>query len=119
MAGPSTDGNYKVAMISKTLPDNPPQESIHTFHPESSIYGSVSLARPKDVQGSMMKPWKDNKTGNAATPVNPANLEKMKDLMSMSFLGRFFPSYGNLDFVEPHINWNPAASPTLQPSTKK
>jgi len=70
-------------MISKSLPDNPPQESIHSFHPGSSIYGSVSLARPKDVHVDMMKPWKDGKTGNTAAPINPANLEKMKDMMSM------------------------------------
>jgi len=94
IAGPSTDGTYQVGMISKSLPDNPPQVSIHTLHPESNIYGSVSLARPKDVHSSMMKPWKDSKTGNTATPMNPAKLENMKNMM------------------KPHINWNPTASTT-------
>jgi len=87
-------------MISKSLPDNPPQESIHSFHPESNIYGSVSLARPKDVHVDMMKPWKDGKTGNTATPISPANLEKMKNMMSM-FLFIYFGSGNDMFFRAP------------------
>jgi hypothetical protein len=100
IAGPSKDGTYQVAMISKSLPDNPPQASIQSFHPESNIYGSVSLARPKDVHLNMMKPWKDGKTGNVATPMNPPSLENMKNMM------------------KPHVNWKPTASAPQSPKEK-
>lgn len=99
IAGPSADGIYKIAMISKSLPDNPPQQLIHNFHPETNIYGSVSLAPPKDVHVNMMKAWKDSKTGNVATPMNPTNLENMKNMM------------------EPHVNWEP--TPHASQSPKK
>jgi len=99
VAGPSTGETYQVAMISKSLPDNPPQASIQSFHPESNIYGSVSLARPKEVTVNMMKPWKDSKTGGVATPLDLPSLEKMKDMM------------------KPHVDWKPTPSPSQSPKT--
>jgi len=101
VAGPLTDGTYHVAMISKSLPDNPPQASIHDFHTDSSIHGSVSLAPPKNVHVNLMKPWKDGKTGNVVSSMNEANLEKMKNMM------------------KPHGNWKPSATQAASTSIKK
>jgi len=81
VSGPTREGNFKVAMISKKLVGNPPQSPIESFHPQTNVYGNVNLGPPKVVHPTQMKHWKDHKTGAPATPVNPANLDRLKKAM--------------------------------------
>jgi len=99
VSGPHSDGRYKVAMISKNLPHDPPQHPIHKYHPESSVYGNVHLGPPKKVELRHMKPWKDETTGRKQTPMNHQNLERLKTAMA------------------PHTGWKaPTPPPSPPPS---
>jgi len=68
-------------MISKKLVGNPPQSPIESFHPQTNVYGNVNLGPPKVIHAAQMKHWKDHKTGSPATPVGPANLDRLKKAM--------------------------------------
>jgi len=72
-------GKFPVAMISKKLPNDPPQAPIQNFYHGSSLHGNVKLAPPKEI--SKAKPWKDEKTGGRQSPMNPAGVQKLKDAM--------------------------------------
>jgi len=94
VGGPNPeDGKYKVAMISKKLPHNPPQAPIEHFHPDSSAYGNIALHPPHDIAIDDMKPWKDERTGVRQTPLSHGNLEKLKGAM------------------EPHVRWKAPTPP--------
>jgi len=94
VGGPHPDtGKYPVAMISKKLPHDPPQAPISHFHPDSSVYGNIALHPPHPIGVNDMKAWKDERTGVRQTPVNGANLHKLKGAMA------------------PHVGWRPPTPP--------
>jgi hypothetical protein len=98
MEGPDPEtGKYPVAMISKKLPNDPPQENIKTFHPNSNIYGNIALHPPYNIKPEDMKPWKDDKTGVRHVPMEPPGLHSLKQAMG------------------PHKHWRPPTPPPLPP----
>ena len=74
----TTNGNYRFARISKSLPGNPPQRPFQEFHPECNIYGNVDLGPPKMVNAADM--WKDNRS-----PCGTNKLNKLKKAMGESY----------------------------------
>jgi len=96
IGGPDPEtGKYPVAMISKKLPHDPPQAPIEKFHPDSSVYGNIALHPPHPIELHDMKPWKDERTGIRQTPLDNANLHKLKGAMA------------------PHVGWRPPTPPPL------
>jgi hypothetical protein len=57
VGGPDSADRYKVAMISNNLPGNPKREPISKYQPGTTLSGSVSLERPKDLPGHKLKNW--------------------------------------------------------------
>lgn len=90
-------GRYPIAMISKKLPNDPPQKNIKTFHPNSNIYGNIALHPPYNIRPEDMKPWKDDKTGVRHVPMEAPGLHSLKAAM------------------EPHTHWRPPTPPPLPP----
>lgn len=103
--GPKHNGKYSIAMISKKLPHNPPQEDIRNFHPHADIYGNVALSPPKEARPKGMKPWKSEETGETASPMKAHGLRMLKAAMG------------------PHQNWRPPTPPPFpensQPKGRK
>jgi len=100
--GPRENGKYGIAMISKKLPHNPPQESVKKYHPETSLYGNVALSPEKEARPEGMKPWKSDKTGITEVPMPHEGVEKLKKEMG------------------PHTGWrepSPPPPPVVPPST--
>jgi len=96
IGGPDPEtGKYPVAMISKKLPHDPPQAPIEKFHPDSSVYGNIALHPPHPIELHDLKPWKDERTGIRQTPLDNANLHKLKGAMA------------------PHVGWRPPTPPPL------
>ncbi|KIM42731.1 hypothetical protein M413DRAFT_122534 [Hebeloma cylindrosporum] len=87
-ADPKT-GQFPVAMISKKLPDDPPQAPIRTFYQSSGLDGNVRLGPPVKVVNA--KPWKHKETGGKQAPMSEAELKKLRDAM------------------EPHQGWSPSS----------
>jgi hypothetical protein len=54
-----------VVMISKKLPNDPPQAPIQDFYLGSALHGNIKLAPPKQVVNA--KPTKDNTRMNGYT----------------------------------------------------
>jgi len=71
-------------MISKKLPNNPPQAPIQNFYHDSTLHGNIKLAPPKEIENA--KPWKNQQTGGRQSPMKPAGVEKLKEAMSAQFL---------------------------------
>lgn len=91
-------GTHSVAMISKHLPNDPPQKNIKIFHPEADIYGNVALSPPKHVTPAQMKPWVNPlKEGVIHSPMDPSGLESLKEAMA------------------PHTGWRPPPPTTPPP----
>jgi len=105
VGGPHPEtGKYSIAMISKKLPHDPPQAPIEHFHADSSVYGNIALHPPHQIEVHDMKPWKDERTGVRQTPVNRANLHKLKDAMA------------------PHVGWRaptPPPFPVARPQNQQ
>jgi len=93
-------GKFPVAMISKKLPNDPPQAPIQDFYHGSSLHGNIKLAPPKHIVNA--KPWKNEKTGGRQSPVSPAGLQKLKEAM------------------KPHEGWrSPSPPPHTPPPSPK
>jgi len=74
-------GVYKVAMISKNHPHNPPQAPINNFIANAQgIYGSVKLTS-EDIPQTHLRSWKNSKTGEKQLPLDSENLKKLKKQM--------------------------------------
>ncbi|KAF9565819.1 hypothetical protein CPC08DRAFT_759201 [Agrocybe pediades] len=85
---------YKVAMISKNHPHNPPQSPIEEFKKvdNAGIYGNVALtARP--VERKHLRPWKST----SGRPVSPLQDESYKKLKTA---------------IEKHKGWVPSRTPS-------
>ncbi|KAF8189737.1 hypothetical protein BJ912DRAFT_362210 [Pholiota molesta] len=80
--GPRDNGKYGIAMISKKLPHDPPQQDVKAFHPETSLYGNVALSPEKEARPVGMKPWKSDKTGVTEVPMPHAGVEALKVAMA-------------------------------------
>jgi hypothetical protein len=96
--GPRDNGKYGIAMISKKLPHDPPQQDVKAFHPETTLYGNVALGPEKEARPVGMKPWKSDKTGVTEVPMPHAGVEALKVAM------------------EPHTGWSPPP-PNVPPSS--
>ncbi|KAF9475272.1 hypothetical protein BDN70DRAFT_267136 [Pholiota conissans] len=79
--GPRENGKYGIAMISKKLPHDPPQQNVQDFHPKTSLYGNVALSPEKEARPQGMKPWKSDKTGETELPMPAHGVEKLKAAM--------------------------------------
>lgn len=81
--GPRDNGKYGIAMISKKLPHDPPQQDVKTFHPKATLYGNVALSPEQEARPEGMKPWKSDKTGETEVPMPHAGVEALKAAMGM------------------------------------
>jgi len=116
--GPHPDGKYDVAMISKNLPHNPPQQKITDFHPQSTAYGNVHLGPPKRVELQHMKPWKDGETGDKQAPMSPPNLANLKKAMGQYSCVIFKFDCRKLSQISaPHAGWRPPSPVPERPKT--
>jgi len=100
--GPRENGKYGIAMISKKLPHDPPQQDVKTFHPGTTLYGNVALSPEKEARPEGMKPWKSDKTGETEVPMPHAGVEALKTAMG------------------PHTGWrepSPPPPPVVPPSS--
>lgn len=79
--GPRDNGKYGIAMISKKLPHDPPQQDVKDFHHHSTLYGNVALSPEKEARPEGMKPWKSDKTGQTEIPMPHKGVEALKVAM--------------------------------------
>ncbi|PPQ82839.1 hypothetical protein CVT25_009214 [Psilocybe cyanescens] len=99
MGGPHPEtGRYSVAMISKKLPNDPPQAPIEHYHPVSTVYGNIALSPPKEIRPEDMKGWINEKTGAREKHMNDENLTRLKKDMG------------------PHVDWRPPTPPPKPPT---
>lgn len=86
VAGPDDNNVYKVATMSKNLPNGPPEKDIKEIDKNTDLYGKVQLGGSRTVQHAHLRLWKNPNTGNPYEALSSEALTTLRAAMGMSSL---------------------------------